>query len=165
MDTVETSETVETIERLPVAEDLFRWSGRGAALVASLCTGCGSHYFPKSLSCRNPECAAKAVEEALIGRNGHLYSYTVQSYRPPALFRMEPFEPYAIGLVELPEGLRVMGMLTGFPLDDIRIGTPVELTVEPLYRDDAGREVLTYKYAPSSEVPNSDVPSGEEASG
>jgi hypothetical protein len=158
---------VETIERLPVAEDLFRWSadgaGPGAALVASRCTGCGSHYFPKSLSCRNPACDAKAVEEALIGRCGHLYSYTVQSYRPPALFRMEPFEPYAIGLVELPEGLRVMGMLTGWALDEIRIGTPVELTVEPLYRDDAGREVLTYKYAPSTEPTQQE--SSTEASG
>ncbi|HZZ48548.1 MAG TPA: OB-fold domain-containing protein [Pseudonocardia sp.] len=143
---------VETVEQLPVAEDLFRWSAAdGAALVGSRCTGCGSHYFPRSLSCRNPACEDKSVEEVLLGRRGRLYSYTVQSYRPPALFGMEPFEPYAIGLVELPEGLRVMGMLTGCELDEIRIEMPVELTVEPLYTDDSGREVLTYKYVPSGE--------------
>jgi hypothetical protein len=143
---------VETVEQLPVAEDLFRWSAAdGAALVGSRCTGCGSHYFPRSLSCRNPACEDKSVEEVLLGRRGRLYSYTVQSYRPPALFGMEPFEPYAIGLVDLPEGLRVMGMLTGCELDEIRIEMPVELTVEPLYTDDSGREVLTYKYVPSGE--------------
>ena len=60
-----------------------RCSGRAAA-------GCGTHYFPKSLSCRNPQCDVKTVEEALLGRTGQLYSYTVQAYRPPALFRMEP---------------------------------------------------------------------------
>lgn len=142
---------VNTVEQLPVAKDLFRWSDDGAALVGSQCTGCGSYYFPKSVSCRNPDCVDKTVGESLLGRRGRLYSYTVQSYRPPALFRMEPFEPYAIGLVELPEGLRVLGMLTGCELAEIRIGMSVELTVEKLYTDESGNEVVTYKYAPSPE--------------
>ena len=84
----------------------------------------------------------------MFGNRGTLYSYTVQAYRPPALFRMDDWAPYAIALVELPEGLRVMGMLTGCRHDEIRIGMDVELTVEPLYRDEEGREVLTYKYKP-----------------
>jgi hypothetical protein len=142
---------MKSVEQLPVAKDLFRWSEDGVALVGSRCTGCGSRYFPKSLSCRNPACEDKAVEETLMGRHGRLHSYTVQGYQPPALFRMEPFEPYAIGLVELPEGLRVLGMLTGCELSEIQIGMPVELTVEALYTDESGREVLTYKYAPSQE--------------
>ncbi len=137
-------------QRVPVAQDLFREADDGVALVGTRCTGCGTHYFPKSLSCRNPACEAKAVEEVLLGRRGRLYSYTVQAYRPPALFRGEPWAPYAIGLVELPEGLRVMGLLTGIAQDDLRIDLPVELVVEPLYRDDAGRDVLTYKYAPAA---------------
>ena len=37
----------------------------------------------------------------------------MQAYRPPALFAMDNWAPYALGLVELPEGLRVMAMLTG----------------------------------------------------
>ena len=137
------------LEQLPVAQDLFRVDGDGAALVGTRCSGCGTHYFPKSLSCRNPGCEVKSVSEVLFGRRGRLYSYTVQAYRPPALFRMEPWEPYVIGLVELPEGLRVMSMLTGLAPDDVRIDQPLELVVEPLYRDEAGRDVLTYKYAPS----------------
>ena len=133
---------------LPVAEDLFRTTADGPALVGTSCTGCGTHYFPKSLSCRNPACHDKAVQEVTMGRRGWLYSYTVQAYRPPALFRMEPWAPYAIGLVELPEGLRVLGMLTGCELDDIRIDMPLELVVETLYRDEQGRDVSTYKFSP-----------------
>jgi uncharacterized OB-fold protein len=140
---------VTALEQVPVAADLFRDSAEGPALVGTRCTDCGAHYFPKSLSCRNPDCDAKSVEETLLGRRGTLYSYTVQGYRPPALFGMEPWEPYALGLVELPEGLRVMGMLTGCPLEEIRIDMPVELTLETLYLDAEGREVLTYKYRPS----------------
>lgn len=142
---------MQTIKQVPVADDLFQWSGGGVALIGTRCSGCGTHYFPKCLSCRNPLCEKKTVEEALIGRQGRLCSYTVQTYRPPALFRMEPWAPYAIGLVELPEGLRVMGMLTGCDLDDIKIDTPMKLTVEALYTDEFGRDVLTYKYAPSRE--------------
>jgi uncharacterized OB-fold protein len=138
-------------EQVHVADDLFRQSADGAALVGTRCTGCGTHYFPKSLSCRNPRCDVKAVEEVLFGRTGRLYSYTVQGYQPPALFRMTPWGPYAIGLVELPEGLRVMAMLTGCELDDIRIDMPLQLVVEPLYSDETGVQVLTYKFAPSPE--------------
>jgi uncharacterized OB-fold protein len=146
---------VATIERVPVVKGLFRWSDDAVDLVGSRCTACGAHYFPTSLSCRNPACDDKTVEEVLLGRHGRLHSYTVQAYRPPALFRMEPFVPYAIGLVELPEGLRVLGMLTGCGLDEIRIEMPVRLTVEALYTDEAGRDVLTYKYAPSTEAASS----------
>ena len=108
-------------------------------------------YFPKSLSCRNPNCESKVVEEVLLGRRGRLYSYTVQGYRPPALFRVTSWAPYAIGLVELPEGLRVMGMLTGCELGEISIDMPLELVVEPLYQDESGRDVLTYKYSALAE--------------
>lgn len=139
------------IDQLPVAEDLFRSTADGPALVGTRCAGCGTHYFPKSLSCRNPTCQAKAVEEVLLGRRGRLYSYTVQAYRPPALFRMDDWAPYVIGLVELPEGLRVLGMLTGCELGDIQIDMPLELVIEALYRDDQGRDVSTYKFASTTQ--------------
>ena len=134
--------------QIPVAEGLFEWSGSKASLIGTRCASCGTHYFPKSLSCRNPNCKDKKVEDALLGPTGKLYSYTVQEYQPPPLFKMDSWAPYAIGLVELPQGLRVLGMLTGCRSDQIRIGMDVELTVEPLYRDDQERDVLTYKFKP-----------------
>lgn len=136
------------IDQLPVAEELFSLTADGPALIGTRCTGCGTHYFPKSLSCRNPRCDAKAVEEVGLGRQGRLYSYTVQAYQPPALFRMADWAPYAIGLVEVPEGLRVMGILTGCELADLRIDMPLELVVETLYRDGQGHNIVTYKFSP-----------------
>lgn len=141
---------METLEQVAVADGLFRWGADGVDLVGSRCRGCGAHYFPQSLSCRNPACDDKTVEEVLFGRHGRLHSYTVQHYQPPALFRMDPFAPYAIGLVEVDGGLSVMGILTGCPLDEIRIGLPVELAVTPLYQDEAGCEVVTYAYRPAT---------------
>ena len=142
---------MQTIERMPVARDLFLGDGADTRLIGTRCNSCGTHYFPKSLCCRNPQCHDKVIEDALLGPGGSLYSYTVQIYRPPALFRMEPWQPYAIGMVELAQGLRVMGMLTGCPLGAIQIGMALELTTEPLYRDEQNRDVLTYKFRPPAD--------------
>ena len=140
---------MQTTSHVPVAQGLFRGEGRDARLIGSRCAGCGAHYFPQSAGCRNPACTDGRMTEALLSPRGVLYSYTVQSYRPPPLFRLEPFAPYAIGLVELPEGLRVLGMLAGCPLESIRIGMEVELSTGTLYRNDAGQDVLTYQFVPA----------------
>ena len=137
-----------TLQQIPVAQGLFQGTGDDARLIGSHCASCGAHYFPKSLSCRNPQCSEKQVHDVLLGRSGTLYSYTEQAYRPPPLFRMDGWSPYLIGLVELPEGLRVMGMLTGCTRDTVRIGMPLEMVLEALYADAAGQQVLTYKFRP-----------------
>jgi uncharacterized protein len=131
-----------------VTADLFE-PGASPALLGSRCEGCSTHYFPRTSSCRNPACKAPALVDVQLSRTGNLYSYTVQRYRPPPPFVLEPWAPYALGLVDLPEGVRVMGMLTGMSLDDIRIGSTVELVAESLHEDGQGQPVLTYKFAPA----------------
>ncbi|WP_229733356.1 Zn-ribbon domain-containing OB-fold protein [Sphingomonas psychrolutea] len=88
----------------------------------------------------------------MLPTHGVLISYTVQRYQPPALFRIDDWKPYAIGLVDIGDGLEVMGMLSGFALDAIAIGSRVRLVVEPLYIDAARGPVLTYKFAPETET-------------
>ncbi|WP_019877553.1 Zn-ribbon domain-containing OB-fold protein [Sporichthya polymorpha] len=131
-----------------VADDLLTFDDAGVALAGSHCTGCGANYFPRAVSCRNPECDDKTLVDTALGRSGTLFSWTVQYYRPPALFRADAWEPSAVGLVELPEGLRVMAPLTDAPPGEIPIGSAVQLTTLPLYTDDGGRLVVTYAYEP-----------------
>ena len=138
------------MESVPVVEGLFQDVAEGVRLMGTHCTSCGTHYFPKSLSCRNPFCREKKIVDTLLGPGGTLYSYTLQTYQPPPLFRMAPWAPYLIGLVELPQGIRVMGMLTGCGPDKLRIGMPMQLTSETLYCNEGGRAVLTYKFKPAN---------------
>ena len=138
------------VQQIPVAQELFSWTDEAAALIGSRCSGCNTYYFPQSLSCRNPSCVAKQLERTEFGTSGRLFSYTVQSYRPPALFRADDWAPYAIGLVELPEGIRVLAMLAGCAPDELRIDMPLALAVRPLYRDASGAEVMTYTYEPAA---------------
>lgn len=132
----------------PVADDLFELTPEGPRLIGSHCSACGSSYFPMAMSCRNPDCVEKTVSRATLPDQGILFSYTIQRYRPPALFRMDDWEPYAIGLVDLGEGLRVLGMLTSLAFEEIVIGMALRLTTETLFTDPDRGRVATYKFAP-----------------
>ncbi len=101
------------------------------------------------MSCRNPHCADKRLERELLPNIGTLFSYTVQRYRPPPLFRVDDWAPYAIGVVDLGEGVQVMAMLTGMAFDEIAIGMPLKLVVDRLFTDPERGLVLTYKFAPN----------------
>jgi uncharacterized OB-fold protein len=138
------------LESIPVLSGLFE-PGPPAVLLGSKCARCGSHYFPRTALCRNPACAGTIVQDVSLSRRGRLYSFTVQHYRPPAPFEMQAWAPYAIGILELPEGLRIMGMLTGIADAQLAIGMPLEVVTAALRQDDAGRDVLTYQFAPATE--------------
>jgi uncharacterized OB-fold protein len=49
-------------------------------------------------------------------------------------------------LVELPEGIRVLGQLTGCDPKDVQIGMEVELVVEKQFGDDEGNEYMIWKF-------------------
>ena len=133
------------------AKGFFTWPSKEPYLIGSRCRACGDYSFPKAFICRNPNCdKTKGVEEVLLSRRGKLWSYTIQYYPAPAPFvAPEPFVPYGIGEVELPEGLKVVGMLSGCdPEKDLELGMEMELVVEKLYEDDHGNEVVTWKFKP-----------------
>jgi uncharacterized OB-fold protein len=56
--------------------------------------------------------------------------------------------PFGFGVVELPEGLRVITRLS-HPVDDFTFGMPMQLRLATLHRNDDGDEVVTYEFAPS----------------
>ena len=131
-----------------VADGLFEIVEGGPRLIGSRCTGCGTLYFPQAPGCRNPDCDVMTIERMHLPDRGTIVSFTVQRYRPPPLFRMDDWVPYAIALIDLGEGVEVMGMLSGVQLDAIRIGAAVKLVSESLFTDEDGRAVLTFKFAP-----------------
>lgn len=136
------------LERNPVIEGLFTLDPEEPRLIGSKCTSCGTYFYPETVSCSNPACKEKKVEQAFLSRRGKLWSYTIQYYPPPPPFRApEPFVPFGIGLIELPEKIRVLGMLTESDPDKLKIGMEVELVLDKLYEDN-GKEVITWKFRP-----------------
>ena len=69
-----------------------------------------------------------------LGREGSLWSYTIQRYRPksPPYAGPDAFEPWAVAYVELPGETIVEARLANVAFADIRIGMDLELTFIPL---------------------------------
>ena len=112
-------------------------------LLGSRCRACGAHFFPVRQVCAG--CLGSDLETVRFSTKGTLYTYTVVRQSTPA------FEvPYLLGYVDLPEGVRVMGQLTGAE-SDIHIGSAMVLSIEPFGVDDDGNELLGYRFAPASD--------------
>jgi len=112
-------------------------------LLASHCSGCGRHHFPRASIC--PYCSLSGSVAVELSGDGHLWAWTAVNAAPPG-YRGEV--PYGFGVVELDEGLRVLGRLTEADPSRLRAGQPMRLAVVPLHADDEGREVRTYAFSP-----------------
>jgi uncharacterized protein len=138
-----------TAKRVPVIQGLFAETPQGPRLLGSKCTTCSTPYFPRSPVCHNPDCQDPRIEEAQFGPRGKLWSYVVQHYPPPPPVKYDqPYVPYAVGAVDLPDGLRVLGRMSVDDVNTIKIGTDVDLVIERLCGDAEGNEVITWKFRP-----------------
>jgi uncharacterized OB-fold protein len=57
--------------------------------------------------------------------------------------------PFGFGVVELPEGLRVVTRITVTDPDQLSLGQAMRLVIVPLHTDDAGNDVVTYAFEPA----------------
>ncbi|RNM16266.1 Zn-ribbon domain-containing OB-fold protein [Nocardioides pocheonensis] len=137
-------------ETSPVIEGWFT-TGPEPALIGSRCTTCGSTFFPRTAGfCRNPACSGEEFEDAELSRRGRIWSYTDAQYQPPAPYvpATDPYEPFALAAVELPEGIVVLGQVAhGYGVADLAVGQEVELVVEPLHADETGTRTI-WKWRP-----------------
>ena len=123
-------------------------------LIGTRCKSCGTYFFPRQTHyCRNPACESTDFEEVELSRRGHVWSYTNACYKPPEPFvAPEPFEPYAIAAVKLEkEEMVVLGqVIEGVGVEDLKVGMPMELVLEPLHETDEDVKV-TWKWQPAGE--------------
>ncbi len=140
---------MSTEESTQVAEGLFADTDAGPRLLGSRCTTCSTPYFPKAPVCHNPTCDASAIEDAEFGPSGTLWSCAIQHYPPPPPTRYdEPYKPFALAMIDLDEGLRVMGQVSTDDPMSVPLGCRVELVLEAMYHDEDGKPVITWKFRP-----------------
>jgi uncharacterized protein len=122
----------------------------GVTLMGTRCRDCGEVFMGKAIACQR--CQSENLESIALSRTGKLYSYTINWNKPPGEYKgPDPFQPYAVGLVELPEGIRLVSVLTGIDFNNIKIGMPLQLSIEELYKDKDNNTVLTFKFKPQNE--------------
>jgi uncharacterized OB-fold protein len=134
-------------------------TGPDPALVGTRCTTCGTVSFPRASGfCRNPACVGEEFADVELSRRGTIWSYTDAQYQPPPPYipSADPYVPFALAAVELPEGLVVLGQVAeGYGVADLRVGAEAEVVVETLYADETGERTI-WRWKPVTEM-------GEEA--
>jgi hypothetical protein len=104
----------------------FYEGARQRELRVQRCRACGALRFPARALCS--QCLATDAEWVAVSGRGEVYSFNVmhQVYHPG--FAAEV--PYAVVLVQLDEGPRLISNLVGLAPDAIRIGMPVRVVFE-----------------------------------
>lgn len=127
------------MDGIPVRENLFDTID-GGRLLANRCGACGRIYFPKAPFCF--DCLGKSMEEVILSRRGRLYAYTIGRM---ASTHFKP--PYAVGLIDLPEGVRIFAPLMWAEDESYKIGMEMEVFIDKLWKDD-DQQVMGYKFKP-----------------
>ena len=109
---------------LPAADPVYApfWeAAEGGRLLYQECPVCGNRqFYPRALC---TACGADPEWAEASGR-GIVHTYTiVRQYGAPP-FRDEL--PYVVAVVELEEGVRMVGNVTDCPVDEVYVGMPVE---------------------------------------
>ncbi len=86
-----------------------------------------------------------------LQREGHVWSYTIQRFRPksPPYAGPENFEPYAVAYIELPGELIVEGRLVNVGFEAIDVGMKVRLILMPLDPSKGDDSVLIHAFEPA----------------
>ena len=132
----------------PIAPKLIENAADGPRLIAGRRKSDGRLVFPLPQSA-----AADGYEPVHLAREGRLWSWTVQRFRPksPPYSGPEEFEPYAVGYVELPGELIVESRLQTDDFAALKIGMPLQLVLQPFASSAHGEPVVTYAFRPSTD--------------
>lgn len=114
-------------------------------LLGTRCKKCKEVMFGSNASCAN--CASEEVEDIPLSKSGTLWTYTIIYHCPPGSYRgpKDPFVPFAEGLVELPDGVKVLSILD-CDIDKVKIGMKLELVCHELYKNEQGQSVIAWKF-------------------
>lgn len=119
----------------PEAKEFWEGCNRHELLIQR-CKECGTYrHYPRPMC---PNCHSLNVEWAKVSGRGKVYSFTVIHHPShPAFLDV----PYAVVIVELEEGVRMVGDVVDSRPEEIYIGMPVEV-----FFDDVTEEVTLPRF-------------------
>lgn len=114
----------------PVTKDSEAyWAAtRDHRLLLQRCEQCQAYQFYPRVVCTR--CLSTDLEWQESSGRGEVYTFSVV-YRAPSK-EFEADVPYAVAIVELPEGVRLLSRIVGCPVDGVRIGMKVRVVFEDM---------------------------------
>lgn len=127
----------ETTEFYPASKPWVE-SQAGVRLAGGKCSECAAVCFPMATICAT--CGGDAMQEHLTGTFGNLYSYTVVHTGPR---QFNP--PYAVGYVDMEDGLRLFGQIET-PVSELSLDARLDLAIGEVSKGANGLAVVSYKF-------------------
>lgn len=113
-------------------------------LEANKCKKCGTIYFPPRIICA--ECRSREMEKTKLTEKGRLLTYTIIRVPP---HKFEDQAPYAVGVVELEDGVKLTGQIVDCDFDKLKVGLKVKIEFRKIYQQgEAGIICYGYKFVP-----------------
>jgi uncharacterized OB-fold protein len=103
-------------------EQFYKFLAQGK-LMAGKCQHCGKIHLPPRPLCDN--CYHQQFTWVTVPSKGKLVTYTVIHVAPQ---QFQDMAPYAVGIIQLKNGLKLPGMIADATPEQLRIG--MELTID-----------------------------------
>lgn len=97
-------------------------------LVIQQCNSCGKHQFYPREFCTS--CLSEDIKWVESSGKGRVYTYTIN--RRPANAGMSEKVPYVVAAIDLDEGVRMIANIVDKPVEQVKIGSRVEVRFEKL---------------------------------
>jgi scaffold protein (connect acetoacetyl-CoA thiolase and HMG-CoA synthase) len=123
-----------------ISPKYFREIPQRYRLEAGKCKKCGQVYFPPRLIC--PECKSKQFEMIKLNPEGKLLTYTIIRV---ASDKFSIQAPYAVGIVELNDGVKLTTQIADVDFDKIKIGMKLKLVFRKI-QDEGAAGLHCYGY-------------------
>ncbi len=115
---------------------------------AGKCEKCGHLAFPPRLVC--PGCGNEEFTTIRLSGNGTLLTHTIIRVAPDGF---EDSAPYAIGIIELKEGIRILGQVTDCDPEQLKTGDPLVAKFRRMNEEGkTGMIMYSYKFVPDMGV-------------
>jgi uncharacterized OB-fold protein len=129
---------------MPTPSRYWREIPQRYRLEAAKCRNCAFIAFPPRIVC--PRCQSRKFETIILANAGKIITYTIIRV-PPHPFADQA--PYAVGIIELDDGVRLTGQIVDFAFDDLKIGQRVKIEFRKVYEEgEAGVIYYGYKFVP-----------------
>jgi uncharacterized OB-fold protein len=129
---------------MPTPSRYWREIPQRYRLEAVKCKGCGSIAFPPRQVC--PACKGRDFETITLADAGKILTYTIIRV-PPHPFSDQA--PYAVGIIELDDGVRLTGQIVDCAFEELKIGQRVKVEFRKVYEEgEAGVIYYGYKFVP-----------------
>lgn len=115
-------------------------------LMAGKCKRCGKVHLPPRPLC--DKCLSNEFQWIEIPKKGRLLTYTIIHVPPPQFTEMAP---YAVGIIQLDDGLKIPGLIREIDSEQIKIGMEMMIRFDESVLETKWPQWPRYYFRPAKE--------------